>query len=120
MVIDAVYKRMKEGSIKRVVVFGDSEKVPPPPYVCVKPEPGAMHDRQNFRVIVHRRQGEQGLLEKYIFEELSDLFNGRVWLDHRDGGKFRVLSGGDWYGPYAEDSDKTIVMERILYVPSRL
>jgi hypothetical protein len=120
MLIDGVYKRLKEGSIKGVVLFGDSLRVPPPPYVCLKPEPGTLHDRQNFRIIVHRNPGEQRLLETYLFEELDALFNHRVWLEQADGGKFRVLSTGDWYGPYAEDSDKSIVMERMFYAPKRL
>jgi hypothetical protein len=120
MLIDAVYKRLKEGSIPRVVVFGDGAAVPPPPYVCVKPEPGALKDRQDFRIIVHRNPGEQTLLENYLFEELAELFNGRVWLEKADGGKFRVLSTGEWYGPYAEDEDKSIVMERMFYAPKRV
>jgi hypothetical protein len=119
-VIKAVVDRLKTGSIKSVVPFGNSAALPPPPYVCVKQEPGAMNDRQNFRIIVHRKQGEQILLEKYIFEELSELLNTSVWLEKADGGKFRVMSGGDWYGPYAEDSDKSIVMERMFYAPKRL
>jgi hypothetical protein len=119
-VIKAVVDRLKTGSIKSVVPFGNSATVPPPPYVCVKPEPGAMNDRQNFRIIVHRKQGEQVLLEKYIFGELGKLLNPSVWLAKAGGGKFRVMNNADWYGPYAEDSDKSIVMERIFYAPKRL
>jgi hypothetical protein len=119
-VIKAVVDRLKTGSIKNVIPFGNSDTLPPPPYVCVKQEPGAMNDRQNFRIIVHRKQGEQVLLEKYIFTELSGLLNSGVWLTKADGGKFRVMNNSDWYGPYAEDSDKSIVMERIFYAPKRL
>jgi hypothetical protein len=119
-VIKAVVDRLKTGSIKSVIPFGNSDTLPPPPYVCVKPEPGAMNDRLNFRLIVHRKQGEQVPLEKYVFEELGGLLNPGVWLEKAGGGKFRVMSGGDWYGPYAEDGDKTIVMERMFYAPKRL
>jgi hypothetical protein len=119
-VTKAVIGRLKTGSIKNVIPFGNSGAVPPLPYVCVKPEPGAMRDRLNFRIIVHRKQGEQALLEHYIYEELSGLFTVRVWLEKTGGGRFRVMNGGDWYGPYVEDSDKSLVMERIFYVPKRL
>jgi hypothetical protein len=119
-VIKAVVDRLKTGSIKNVIPFGNSSTIPPLPYVCVKPEPGAMNDRQNFRIIVHRKQGEQVLLEKYIYEELNGLLNSGVWFEKSGGGKFRVMNNNDWYGPYAEDSDKSLVMERIFYAPKRL
>jgi hypothetical protein len=119
-VIKAVIDRLKTGSIQNVIPFGNSDTVPPPPYVCVKPEPGPTYDRLNLRIIVHREQGEQILLEKYIYEELSKLLNLSVWLEKVDGGKFRVMSNGDWFGPYVEESDKSLVMERMFYVPKRL
>lgn len=118
--IKAVIGRLKTGSVKNVILFGDSDKMPPPPYVCVKTEPGAMNDRLNFRILLRRKQGEQTLLDKYIFEELGELFNGHVWLEKSDGGKFRMMNNNDWYGPYASEDDKTIAMERIFYVPKRL
>jgi hypothetical protein len=119
-VIEAVIDRLKTGSMKSVIPFGNSETIPPLPYVCVKPEPGATNDRLNLRIIVHREQGEQILLEKYIYEELSGLLNLSVWLEKADGGKFRVMSNGDWFGPYVDEGDKSLVMERMFYVPKRL
>lgn len=117
--INAVIDRLKTGSVPNVILFGDSAKLPPAPYVCVKPEPGAMNDRLNFRVIVHRKQGEQESLDDYIFSELDKLFNRQVWLEKSGGGKFRLMSSGDWYGPYTEADSKTIVMERVFFVPQR-
>ena len=112
----AVIKRLKEGSIKSVVLFGNSAKVPPPPYVVVKPEPGAGSDRQNFRIIVHRAQGENDLSEAYIFSELPALFARNIWLES-NGKKFRLMNNGDWQGPIALNDDGTIAYERIFYAP---
>jgi hypothetical protein len=116
----AIINRLKTGSVKSVVAFGDSAKTPGTPYVVVKPEPGVNSDKQNFRIILHRNQGESDLSEKYIFEELSGLFNRHVWLEKQGGGKFRLQSNGDWYGPIGMNDDNTIAYERIFFAPRRL
>jgi len=113
----AVINRLKEGSIKNVILFGDSEKMVSPPYVVVKPEPGANSDKQNFRIIVHRIQGENDFSEKYIFEELPVLFARNIWLEDGSGKRFRIMNNGDWYGPIAQNDDGTIAYERIFYAP---
>ena len=116
----AIIAQLKKGSIVNVVLFGDSGKPPPPPYVVVKPEPGVNSDKQNFRIIVHRVQGESKLSEKYIFEELPLLLSKKNWLDDGSGKKFRVMNNGDWFGPIAQNDDGTIAYERIFYVPRKI
>ena len=113
----AIINRLKEGSIKTVILFGDSEKMPPPPYIVVKPEPGFNNDRQNYRIIVHRVQGENDLSEDYIFNELPELLTKNNWLETDSGKKFRVMNNSDWYGPIALNDDGTIAYERIFYAP---
>ena len=117
----AIINQLKEGSIKNVILFGDSGPVPALPYVVLKPEPSEEHDKQNFRIIVHRNQGENALAETYIFTELPALIN-RVWLETSNGGKFRLMNSGEWYGPLPPNdegtiADGTIAYERIFFAP---
>ncbi|MCL2293566.1 MAG: hypothetical protein FWC36_01690 [Spirochaetes bacterium] len=117
----AIINKLKEGSIKNVILFGDSETIPSLPYVVLKPEPSEEHDKQNFRITVHRNQGESALAEAYIFTELPGLFN-RVWLETGNSGKFRLMNSGEWFGPLPPNDDGTIAAgtiayERIFFAP---
>jgi hypothetical protein len=117
--ITAIINRLKTGSIKRVVLFGDSDRIPEPPYVVVKSEKGPIQNRY-IRLIIHRNQGEQDLLENYVFNELTDLLGKHVWLTTQNGGRFRLLNGEIWSEPILGNDDGTIAMERIFILPYRL
>jgi hypothetical protein len=114
----AIVKRLETGSIKNVVLFGDDSKLPPPPYVVVKPEPGANNDRMRFRIIVHSKQGYQEKLDDYTFRELSELLSNKQ-ISTESGKKFTVMSTGEWIGPIGTNDDHTIAMERVFFIPYR-
>ena len=116
----AIINRLKQGSIRSVILFGDTDEFPPAPYVVVKPEPGVNNDKQNFRIIAHFDPGESDMAEAYIFTEIPALFPRKNWLETTGGKKFRVMNNGDWYGPIAQNDDGTIAYERILYVPKQI
>jgi hypothetical protein len=113
MVIDAVYKRLKEGSIKRVVVFGDSEKVPPPPYVVIKSEADTGNETRRIRIIAHVEQGQQRALEEYM-NELTALLKRHSMKNYMERGHT------EWTDVIAGNDDKTIAMERVFIFPWRL
>jgi hypothetical protein len=117
--ITAIINRIKTGSIREVVLFGDSAHVPAPPYVVVKTETGPIQNRY-IRLIVHRNSGEQDLLEDYVFHELTILLGKQVWLTDRNGGRFRLLNGEIWSEPILGNDDETIVMERLFILPYRI
>lgn len=119
MLIDTIYERLKAGSIKRVVVFGDSEQVPPPPYVVIKSEADGGNETRRIRIIVHAAQGRQQILEEYVFTELSVLLGKDVWLIDRNNCRFRLFSSG-WTDVILGNDDGTIAMERLFIVPCRL
>jgi hypothetical protein len=117
--ITAIINRLKTGSIREVVLFGDSDRVPEPPYVVVKTETGPIQNRY-IRLIVHMNQGEQDLLEDYIFHELTTLLGKQVWLTGRNGGQFRLFNAEMWSEPILGNNDETIAMERVFILPYRL
>ena len=120
---NGIINRLKTGSINNVVMFADSDKVPPPPYVVVKPEVGLIPGTRQFRIFVHMKQGFLDVLEKYIFKELEKLLindessGGKVFITDADG-TYRLQPGG-YTDLYTEISDNTIVMERIFFMPFR-
>jgi hypothetical protein len=120
MPIDAIYERLKAGSIKRVVLFGDSVKVPPPPYVVIKPEADTGNGTRRIRIIAHADQGQQQLLEDYVFTELSVLLGKSVWMTDRNNCRFRLVNSGAWTEIILGNDDGTIAMERIFILPQRL
>jgi hypothetical protein len=115
----AIIEVLKTGSIKKVIPFGNSDKMPAAPYVVVKPEPGANNGRLNFRIITHVKQGYQDKLNAYIFQELSELLSNKQITTER-GNKFTVMSTGEWTGAIGMNDDHTISMERIFFIPYRL
>ncbi|MDR1952364.1 MAG: hypothetical protein LBQ37_02470 [Elusimicrobiota bacterium] len=108
-----VYEQIKTGSIKNVVFFGDSDKMPPPPYVVIKTEADNMNHRLIFRFIVHRVMGEQDLIDFYIRKELRDLLSDVA----TEQGNIRFYSTDEWVGVQARSDDNTISMERTFFVP---
>jgi hypothetical protein len=126
MLIKAIVKKLKTGSIKNVIPFADSMKVPPPPYVVIKPESGAIPGTRQFRLIVHTEQGRLEALEKYVFTELSELLvtdrEGQTVRLKDEEGKLYQLRSGDWFDVRPEETGdfKLICMERLFYVPWRI
>jgi hypothetical protein len=113
MLIDAIYERLKAGSIKRVVVFGDSMKVPAPPYVVIKPEADLGNETRRIRIIAHANQGQQAVLEAYM-QELTALLKRYNLRNYMERGR------NEWTDIIAGNDDETIAMERIFVYPCRL
>ena len=104
--------RLKTGSVKNVLLFGDSFKRPPPPYVVIKPM--ASGDRKLLQIIVHTVLGAHETLEKYVLRELPELLKEPL----KSGGKtITASSTGGWYGPYVDEGDNTLAMSRDFSVP---
>ena len=120
----AIVERLKTGSIKSVILFADGMEIPPPPYVVVKPEAGAIPGTRQYRIFAHTRQGHADEIDEYIFSELPRLLlsnenEPRVRLKDENGRVYQLQSG-DWFDVRLEDSDKTIYMERIFFHPFKI
>jgi len=97
-----VIDRLKTGSIKTVVLFGDSMDHPMSPYVVVKPIAGG--DRKLLQIFVHAGLGMQDALEAYIFRELPALLKEPL---EADGKRITVYSTNAWTGLYIDEADNT-------------
>ena len=117
MLNNAIITKLKSGTINSVVLFADDVKIPDPPYVVVKSEVGMIPDTRQYRIFVHTTLGQQEKLEEYIFTELPELLSGYL---KDDNGRIYILHSGEWSDIRIEDSDKTICMERIFYIPFRI
>jgi hypothetical protein len=106
-----VLNKIKEGSIKNVVFFGDSDAMPAAPYVVVKQEAG--ENRIVYRFIAHAFMGEQDMLDAYVRYELTALLKDVK----TDKGTIKFYSTGEWFGVQARSDDNTISMERTYFVP---
>lgn len=107
-----IINRLKTGSIKNALLFGDSMNRPPPPCAAVKSLAGG--DRKLVQIIVHGALGTQDVLEAYILRELPSLFREPL----RTGSAVMNLrSTGAWLGPYTGEGDNTLAMNRDFYVP---
>ena len=105
-------ERLKTGSIKNVLLFGNSTGKLPQPYAVVKPI--ASGDQKVLQVIAHTALGMHQFLEAYIFRELPELLKKPL----ESGGKYlRVMDRRSWYGPYVDEGDDTLAMSRDFYVP---
>jgi len=107
-----IINRLKTGSIKNVLLFGNSFDRQSPPYVVVKPI--ASGDRKLYQIIVHMVPGTQDILEKYILHELTELLRKPL---EADGKIVTAKSTGQWLGPYVDEGDNTLAMTRDFYVP---
>ena len=112
--VNEIIARLKEGTIKNVVLFSDSMKIPPPPYVVVKPETGLTANTRQYRIIIYHQQGMFNALEKYTLVEMDELLGG--YIDDKEGGRFRLHKGG-YTDITAEPEGNTFFMERIYTVP---
>jgi hypothetical protein len=106
-----VFEKIKEGSIKNVIFFGDMDKMPPPPYVVIKQEAG--ENRIVYRFIAHAEMGSQDMLDAYIRYELDALLKDVK----TNTGTIKFYSTGEWFGVQARSDDNTISMERTFFVP---
>jgi len=112
--VNDIIARLKGGSIKKVVLFGDSEKMPAPPYVVVKPEADTGNETLRVRIIAHADQGNYNLLNEYVTNELT-----RLLKRHRMNGRME-RGRNEWHGVITGNDDKTIAMERVFVFPRRL
>jgi hypothetical protein len=118
--LTAIIDRLKTGSIRNVVLFGDGAKMPPPPYVVVKPEKDARGENRTVRIIVHQKQGEQDQMEDYLFKELVSLLGRNIILTGRNGSRNRLVFSGEWTETITGNDDNTIAMEKIYIIPGRI
>ena len=108
-----IVAKLKTGSVKAVVPFGS--KLPAPPYTVVKPEivPGV---GRRFRIIAHRAQGDQTLLEDYILEVLGLLRFFQATSRH--GALNRLGLEESITDVVALSDDSTISMEAAFIMPT--
>ena len=108
----ALFERLKTGSIKNVLLFGDGMGRYKKPYAVVRPMAGG--DRKLYQIIAHMDLGMQDSLEAYMLCELPELLKAPL----ESGGKQTTArSTGAWAGPYADESDNSIWMSRDFYIP---
>jgi len=108
-----IINRLKQGTIKTVVLFGDSVERIEAPYVVVKTIAGG--DRKLIQIYVHGViGGVQDILEAYIFRELPALLKAPL---EANGKKITVYSTGGWNGPYIDEGDNTLAMSRDFFIP---
>jgi len=112
--VNAVISRLKHGSIKDVVLFSDGMKIPPPPFVMVKPETGVIENTRRIRIIVHHTAGMFDALEKYVANEIEHLLPG--WIDDDEGRRYSLYKAG-MTDITAEPGGDTYFMERIYVSP---
>jgi len=114
-----IVARLKTGSIKNVVAFGEFPQRPEPPYVVVKKERDVGGRGWAFRIIGHMRPGQNIFLEDYMQGELSTLLDD-FFTTTRHGNHNILLSENEISGIIANNDDGTISMERLFLMPSRV
>jgi hypothetical protein len=106
---------LKTGSIKSVVLFGETT-TPAPPYVVAKPEP-FVFGGEAMRVTAHFKPGDMYRLRSYMLTELYDLTDGKALVKgSKTINKLKCME----FKPeiVTVNDDKTISMERLVRVPS--
>ena len=111
---DAVIDRLRAGSIKDVVLFGDSPKMPALPHVVVRPEAGVVNGTRSYRITARHKVGHLAALEAYVLGELDGLLDGDI--EGRDGGRYRLHPNG-FTDLTADSKEECIYMERIYLAP---
>jgi hypothetical protein len=107
-----IINRLKTGSIKTVILFGDSMERVAAPYAVVKPIAGG--DREVLQIIVHHALGTQSILKEYVLRELPALLKAPIEVDNK---QITVRSTGAWLGPYVDEGDNTLAMSRDFFIP---
>ncbi len=113
--IDAVVAKIKTGTVKNVVAFGQSS-LPTPPYDVVKEEPQPDFGRTVFRVICHDLPSRYMVVRKHARKELVDLLRNMTLTSQYTGARNVVLSDQRFDGVTVNNDDKTISFERLFYV----
>ena len=113
--INAMLDKLKQGSIKNVILFSDQDVFPEPPYVVVKPEAGSIENTRQFRIVVHMKQGQFDELNNYCLFELDALLLSGLIEDEEDGQYKLYVNGYTDITP--EPTDNTYFMERFYFTP---
>jgi len=113
-VITKIIERLKTGSIKNVVAFGNT--LPTAPYVVVKLESDPLGQGRNYRIIAHYKIGQGTYLEDYVVDELSTLLDKYEALT-RHGNYQKLYATQQMSGIITENDDNTIAMERVFLAP---
>jgi hypothetical protein len=108
----ALFNRLKEGSVKNIVFFGDSDKRPAPPYCVIKEE--ARDGGVQYRLITHFALGTQDALDAYTRGEISELLTAPLSVNGR---AVKMYDTGQWFGVVLGNDDKTIAAERLFFIP---
>jgi hypothetical protein len=111
-----IIEKLKTGSIKKVVAFGDN-KLLSIPYTVVKPE--KREGTRAFRVIGHFPAKTQTELEDYIFNEVRGLLS-----DFQATGRNNDLNQLHFNGEYSDfavtNDDGSISMDIVFEMPFNL
>jgi len=110
-----ILNKLKEGTIKTVMLFSDDDVFPEPPYVVVKPEIGVMENTRAYRIIAHAEKGKFDFLEDYVLKELDSLLLSGC-LEDKAGGRYKLYPNG-FTDITPEEVDNTYFMERMFYCP---
>lgn len=116
--ITKIIERLKTGRIKNVVAYG-IEQLPAPPYVIVRPESDPLNRGRRYRIIIHMNPGQQTFLEDYLFNDLSDLLDDFSATSRHNNYNI-LLAENEYVDTIISNSDRTISMERIFLLPSRI
>jgi len=109
-----IIKALEKGSIPTVVLYSDTDVMPEPPYVVVKPETGGVPSTRQYRVIVHHVKGQLDRLEAYTLHEIDELLPGSVSDD--EGSRYKLYKSG-YTDVTAEPHDGSYFMERVYFAP---
>jgi len=107
-----IINRIKQGSIKTVILFGDSMDRVSAPYAVVKPIMGG--DRKLYQIIVHTEIGTQDILEAYVFRELPTLLKEPLTVE---GKQITIHDTKAGMGSYVDEGDNTLAMSRDFFIP---
>lgn len=111
-----IIEQIKTGSIQEVIPFGRS-KMPPTPYVIVKPE--YREGFRAFRIIVHYPNDNAIDLENYCFNELPTLLDNFQTIDS-NGNTNSVYTENAYTDIIIGNDDSSIAMERVYSMPMNL
>jgi hypothetical protein len=119
-----IVERLKEGAIKNVFLFSDTDTYPEVPYIIVKPESGVIEGTRDYRISVYHKQGYFDFIEKYTIIDLVNLLSEPL-IDNSEGGAKRyrlkatgmtdITTGGDIRT--IQSGGDTFFMERIFTLP---
>lgn len=109
---NAVKVQLETGRVKNVVLYGDANNHPDPPYVVIRFE-----WPDTLRVFGHFLPGQQVFLREYMRSDLTDLLDRKILTD-RNGNRNKVLSLEEGSDIIINNDDGTISMERRFQIPS--